>query len=280
MKRATKYRLTLIALLLTATTATAQIKIGQDTIECHIIGFRVGTMVPSASLSKATLAANATHQASTMADLYKAPWLNFGMSGHYKYKTNWVMTMDLDLWFGEDNLKHRQERMPHVYSNDATPIVIGNNGTDAGVTSFNRGLSAQIGIGRMMRVIPNNPNSGIMLRAAAGAMQQQTIFMINEVEAPQIDGDYALLYDHQRRGLMLTEGIGLWFMSNKENLVNFHIEFTLTQCWSHSTRNYTIDHLLQMAGKDQSRYLDLIYGLRLTWMFPLKGKTAYDYYFY
>jgi hypothetical protein len=35
-----------------------------------------------------------------------------------------------------------------------------------------------------------------------------------------------------------------------------------------------------LNGKDNNRYLDFMVGLKLTWMFPLTGKTSYDYYYY
>lgn len=37
---------------------------------------------------------------------------------------------------------------------------------------------------------------------------------------------------------------------------------------------------MNLNGPDDASYFDLIYTLKLCWMFPIKGKTAYDYYFY
>ena len=214
-----------------------------------------------------------------MASLYKSPWLNFGVNGFYKYKSNWLVSLDFDLFFGNDNLKNRIERMRTVYSSDS--IIIGTNGTDAIVTAFNRGLDFKVGVGKIIPVAPKkNPNSGILLRLNGGMMFQQTIFSLNEVNAPQVDGDYALLYDHQRRGFLLNEALGFWFMSNRANLINFYISFEVTQCWTHSTRDYIIDDYLGLHGKDNNSYFDLLYSIKLCWMFPLKGKTSYDYYYY
>ena len=109
---------------------------------------------------------------------------------------------------------------------------------------------------------------------------QQTIFKPNKATAPQVEGDYALLYDHQRQGFLLGEGIGFWFMSNHANLINFYVELNVQQCWSRSTRDYTIDHYVGLQGKDGNRYFDMLYTLKLCWMFPLKGRQAHDIYFY
>ena len=257
----------------------AQLDLGLDTLQCHIIGFNVGPLVPSARLSQVTLSDGGTSRDATMASLYKAPYLGFGLDATYKYQSNWLVTLEGDIWFGSDNLQHRIERMGDVFSRDS--IIIGTNGTDANVTCYNRGFSVQGGFGKIFPLdSEKNPNSGILARVSAGYMLQQTIFMVNDVNAPQVEDDYALLYDHQRQGFLLTEGVGWWFMSNHANLVNFYIAFEVSQCWSRSTRDYTIDHYLGLQGKDNNRYFDLIYSLKLCWMFPLKGKTSHDYYFY
>lgn len=258
----------------------AQEKLTQDTLECHIVGFNVGTIFPGKNGSKVTFPDGSTSQAGTMHSLYGGAWLNFGLEGLYKYKTDWIVGLGGDLFFGDDNLQKRVERMPDVYSDDVYPIVIGTNGTDAVVTCYNRGLDLKLSLARIFRVIPNNPNSGILAKVGAGIMEQQTIFTLNNEQASQLTGDYAYLYDHQRLGYTLTEGVGFWFMSNRLNLINTYVTFEVTQCWSHSTRDYMIDDYLGIRGKDNNRYFDLFYSLKFSWMFPLKGKTTFDYYYY
>lgn len=275
-----KLKITFIFLLLgLGSVLHAQNSNGLDTIECHIVGFKFGTMFPSEKLSFESLEQGGTSRNATMYSLYKAPWLNFGINSFYKYKSNWLVSLDADIWFGSDNLKHRMERMSNIFSRDS--IIIGTNGTDAVVTSYNRGISAKGGIGKIIPIWPSkNPNSGLLVQLSGGWMLQQTIFMLNEVNAPQIDGDYALLYDHQRQGFLLSEAIGFWFMSNKANLINFYVTFEVSQCWNRSTRDYTLDNYLGLQGKDNNRYFDLLYSIKLCWMFPLKGKKSYDYYYY
>jgi hypothetical protein len=43
---------------------------------------------------------------------------------------------------------------------------------------------------------------------------------------------------------------------------------------------YCAPDQMGLNGKDNNKYFDLMYGLRLSWMFPLMGKTTYDYYYY
>lgn len=273
----TKRLLTFLLLASLCLAGTAQEKLTQDTMECHIVGFNFATIFPSPGGSFAKND-NGRSKLGTMADLYKVPFLNFGLNGIFKYKSNWLMFVDGDFCFGTDNLKSRNFRMKDLYTSDS--IIIGTNGTDAVVTCYNRGFSAKVGLGKVFKVIPNNPNSGIMLKLTGGWIQQQTVFYLNEVKAPQIDDDYGRLYDHQRMGGVLSEGVGFWFMSNNLNLVNFYLEFELSQSWMRSTRDYVIDDVMGLRGKDNNTYFDLTYTIKFCWMFPLKGKTSYDYYYY
>ena len=275
-------RLKIILLLIAATVTTplnAQTNGGHDTLQCFIVGFQFGTLVPSASLSHATLASGGTTLDGTMHSLYDTPWLDFGVTGYYKFRNNWILSLDGDFWFGNDNLTHRQERMNHLYTAEGT--IMGENGTDAVATCYNRGLTLHAGVGKIFPLWPSrNPNSGLLIRLSAGPLLQQTVFTLNEVKAPQLEGDNALLYDHQRQGWMLNEAVGVWFMSNRSNLVNFYVTFGVSQCWTTSTRDYIYDNYLGMDGKDDNKYFDLLYTVKLSWMFPLKGKTARDYYYY
>lgn len=263
----TKFFLSFIFLCFAS--ASAQVKLTQDTIATPYIGFNFSTLFASSSFSTE----------GGMSTLYPSPYLGFGLETGYKFKSNWLLSADGSLIIGHD-LNDKASRMPAVYSRDSSPIVIGTNGTDANMSCYNRALSFRMGAGRIFSLSSKNPNSGIMARMMVGILQQKTIFMLNDVNAPQIQDDYARLYDHKRRGFSLSESIGYWFMSNNYNFFNLYIAFEVTQCWNHSTRDYVIDDVMGLHGPDNNNYFDLIYTIKINWMFPLKGKTAYDYYFF
>src|SRR5574344_166384 len=271
--------ITFAFLLLSCASLQAQENLHIDTLSCPIIGFHFGTMLPSGGLSSATTPSGDKIKLGTMSDLYKSPFLDFGLDFIYKTKSNWLYTFEGDLFFGNDNLKNRSQRMSNLFTHDSTSIIIGTNGSDATVTCYNRGLSLKAGIGKVFPFSAKNPNSGLFGKLSAGWMQNQTVFMINEVNAPQIDDNYAHLYDHQRRGVMLSESFGYLWMSNKHNLVNMYIAFEISQCWTRSSREYIIDDYINLQGPDNNHYFDFIYTLKFCWMFPLTGKPTYDYYY-
>lgn len=270
-----KFWIIALAATLLPTLSRGQVKLSADTLECHIIGFTAGALMPG------TGTASEGALGGSMRDLYKGPYLDFSIGCDYKYKSNWMVTLDADLWFGynSDNLRNREQRMP-IYS--ANGLLYCWGGYDGAVTAYNRGLAVRLGGGKIIPVMKKNPNSGIMVKVSGGWFMQKTVFSqdMNESPVPQINGDYAKIYDHLRNGVMLTEGIGFVFMSNLSTYVNFKVMFEVSECLSWSMRPYQLDNQMGLNGKDNNKYFDLMYGLRLSWMFPLMGKTTYDYYYY
>lgn len=264
-----RYCIAFCSLLAISIYANAQLKLTQDTVDSPYIGFSFGTIFASDKLSSE----NGMH------DLYKNPFFSFGVETGYKFKSNWLLSLDGNLVFGTD-VRDKEKRYGDAFSHDYTPIIIGENGTDATASIYNRALAFRIGGGKIFNTNKLNPNSGITLRLLGGFWQQKTVFMMYKENAPQLQDDYARLYDNKRRGFNITESIGYWLMSNNYNFFNFHIAFELTQSWTHSTRDYVIDNVMGLRGKDNKTYFDLLYTLKITWVFPLKGKTAYDYYFF
>lgn len=270
-------KLTILCLLAAmATGATAQVKLSVDTLECHIIDFTFGALTPGGGSASGGMTGG------NMMDLYAGPFLDFSLGCDYKYKSNWMVTLDGDLWFGynSNNLKDREERMGDIYTPGG--VLLSWGGYNGEVQSYNRALTLRVGVAKILPIIRNNPNSGIMLKLSGGWMMQKTVFNqdYNQSPVPQLKGDYAKLYDHLRNGAILTESVGFVFMSNMSTYVNFKVSFDISQCVSWSSRNYQIDNVMKLNGKDNNRYFDLLYGVRLTWMFPLMGKTTYDYYYY
>lgn len=271
----------LFGLLVTTTlpNAVAQENIHPDTLQCPIVGFHAAMAAPLTSLSSATALDGSAVPHATMGDLYKAPWMDVGMDIAFKWRNGLFLNLEGSLIFSNNNLRDRLRRMTDVYT--SSQMIIGANGTDAVVTCYNRMLAAKLGIGKVFALSDKNPNSGPFARLDVGLMQNQTIFLLNQhVDAPQVNGDYAHLYDHQRRGFMLSQALGYWFIGNKSAILNFNVSFELTEVWNHSTRDYVIDDYIPMHGPDNNNYFDLLYGIKLTWMFPITGKPAYDYYYY
>lgn len=268
-----KYPILVALLTLSSALLSAQVKLNVDTLECHIVNFSAGVLMPGKG------SVSGSGGGSSMRELYKPPFVDFSIGCDYKYQSGWMVTLDGDIWFGNDNLLQRQERMAYVYSPAGYPH--GTDGSIANIEAYNRSLAVRVGVARLFPVYHKNPNSGIFVKLSGGWMMQKTAFnqSYSESAVPLLTADYVKLYDNLRNGAVLTEAIGFQYMNNYLTYANFRITFELSQCWNRSSRPYQIDNLIGLNGKDNNRYFDLIYGLKLTWMFPLTGKTAYDYYY-
>lgn len=266
----------MVMVMMVPIASQAQLKLNVDTLECHIIGFSFGLQTPLAGSNSAGLTNG------NMKDLYQGPYLDFGFECDYKFKQDWMVTLEGDLWFGynSDNLTQRAERMGDIYTSQGYLMSWG--GTDGVVTMYNRGLAVRPGVARLFNIMPKNPNSGIFVKLSGGWFMQKTAHSqdMNESMVPQVNEAYGRLYDHLRHGVMLTESVGFLYMSNYINYVNFKVELFASQCLSWSKRPYIIDNVMGLNGKDDSRYFDLMVGVKLSWLFPLTGRTSYDYYYF
>lgn len=272
----TRKILTALLALTLAGTASSQVKLTVDTLQCHIVGFSAGIQAPLGGSNSLGL------EGGNMKDLYSGPYLNFGLEWDYLFRNGWMLSLDGDLWFGynSDNLKLRIERMGDIYNSQGSAMSWG--GTDGVVTAYNRSLAVRPGVAKVFHILPKDPNSGLLLKLSGGWWMQKTVFSqdMNESEVPQLTGQYQYLYDHLRHGVILTESIGFTYMSNLNTYINIKVTFDISQCWSWASRPYTIDNVMGLNGKDESRYFDLMFGIKLSWLFPITGRTSYDYYYY
>ena len=124
-----KFWIIALAATLLPTLSRGQVKLSVDTLEGHIIGFTAGALMPG------TGTASEGAMGGSMRDLYKGPYLDFSIGCDYKYKSNWMVTLDADLWFGynSDNLRNREQRMP-IYSDNGLLYCWG--GYDGAVTAY------------------------------------------------------------------------------------------------------------------------------------------------
>lgn len=266
----------LVLASLTSGIARGQEKHGIDTLQCHMVGVTAGVLMPIDGSNSLGL------QAGNMKDLYTGPYLNFAFEWDYKFKSGWMPSLDADLWFGynSDNLTQRVERMGDIFTSQG--YLMSWSGYDGVVTMYNRGLAVRPGVGKLIPLFKKNPDSGILLKISGGWFMQKTINTqdMSESEVPQLAEKYMKIYDHLRNGVIMTQGIGFLYMSNRGRYVNFKVMLEVSECWSWSTRPYILDNVMGLNGKDESRYFDLMVGMKLGWLFPFTGKTSYDYYYY
>ena len=105
-------------------------------------------------------------------------------------------------------------------------------------------------------------------------MQHQIIYENTLENAPQIMGDYALGYDRQMFGPMLSSFVGYVHMS-KKSFANFFVGLQFDNAWTKMTRDYQFD----LRGGDDNVYYDRMLTIKFGWMFPFFGRKADKIYF-
>jgi hypothetical protein len=224
----------------------------RDTISFPMIGATFGYQLPGGD----------------MADRFGN---NFNVGGVFlwKLKNNLIFGFAGDFIFGDDVKENT------ILDKYKTPDgnIIDEHGHYATVLLYERGLKFEIRIGKIFPVIGPNKNSGLMANLGLGYMQHKIRIETPESSIPYISGDYSKGYDRFSTGPALTEFIGYMNFSNSR-LVNFYAGFEFTQAFTENRRAMNFD----TGMKDDNSRRDLLFGIRLGWVFPLYKRSADKYY--
>lgn len=209
-----------------------------------------------------------------MGKIYES-FMNLNANFGWKTKKNFVWMLEFGFGFGSDNVKNKEDILSGIMTNDGTEFVISKEGSDAGVVAYNRNLSLVGKVGKIIPLSKKRPNSGLMLMAGIGGLQHQIIYQSTLEIAEQLEGDYALLYDRQMRGVMLSGFVGYMHMG-KKNFSNFYIGIEFNQAWTKTTRIYQINYNYSYDKIFQDR----MWTIKAGWMFPFFGRDADKVYYY
>lgn len=198
----------------------------------------------------------------------------YGMSGQiglgfdYKLKQNWIFGLEGNFIFGSD-----------INDNNIIDVLRTENGFLIGLdgdlyapTIYLRGYDFQAFAGKIIPFSTSSLSSGLLVKLGIGYIQHKILYNIQQKETlPQISGEYAKGYDRMSSGLKLNQFIGYHYMSNN-HLINFIIGFDISEGFTKNRRGYNYD--TGMAETESK--LDLLYGLRATWILPFYKKGSSD----
>jgi hypothetical protein len=189
----------------------------------------------------------------------------------YKTRKNLVFSWDVNFIFG--NQVKNADTILRMVETQSGHIIDG-NGTYALYALYERGYSINFRVGKILKVLQANPNSGLFLMGGVGYLTHRMRIDNQDETAPQISGDYAKGYDRLTGGLNLNQFIGYFYMG-RSRVANFTAGFEFYQAFTTSQRDYIFD----LMEKDDSSYVDLFFGIRLTWMIPVYRRTPDPYYY-
>jgi hypothetical protein len=195
-----------------------------------------------------------------------------GGSLMYKTRKNILLSFDVNFIFGSD-IKNDDSILKMVMTDNG--YIIDGNGVYALYSMYERGYSVNFRIGKILRLLSVNPNSGVMLTGGVGFLLHRMKLDVQHETAPQISGDYGKGYDRLTSGFALNEFVGYFFMG-KSRILNFYAGFEFYQAFTKSRRDYIFD----LMRKDDSNHHDFFYGIKIGWMIPVYDRAPDKYYYY
>lgn len=202
-----------------------------------------------------------------------------GMEATYKLNNNFYFTGGFRFLFGNTLRERVAAGVTQLVGSDDTGFgvqAIGADGRFYQVRLWERGFVIPLTAGKIFSINPkHNPNSGIFVEAGAQFIQHKVKIDVVGGGVPNLAGDYIPGYDRLTNGIGIVEALGYRYYSNKK-LLNFQVGFEFSQNFTESRRDFNFD----LGRRDDRKRMDLLYGFRIGWVFPIYQDAATEDYFY
>jgi hypothetical protein len=202
-----------------------------------------------------------------MADRYGSN-MNFGLSGEYITKNNWLWNAEFIYLFSE-NIK--EDVLAPFRTKEG--FILGDDNQYASLIMKERGFFMGVGIGKII-LIKKDARSGIKVAVNGGILQHQITFSDDRNSIGQVRAGRHIGYDRLSRGFSLKETIAYKHLSQDRRL-NFEFALDFIQGFTSEVRAINFDTGLPT---NKSRF-DMLIGARLMWNLPFyKGGETTVYY--
>lgn len=190
----------------------------------------------------------------------------------YKTKKNWLIGIELNYEFG-GNVKIEDSLFRHISTPEG--FIIDGNGMYAEVFTYERGWHGYLKAGKIFPVVGPNPNCGLFFHSGIGGMVHKIRIYNQDQVAPQVSSDYKKGYDRLTGGIAFTQQFGYFNIGNRKTY-SFIVSIEIIEGLTKPMRNYQYD---LMGPEDDAIRLDILYGIRVSWMIPLFRQPATGYVF-
>ncbi len=190
----------------------------------------------------------------------------------FKTVNGWLFGADYSFIFG-DNVRNQDSYFAAIRNSKG--YVIDGDGNFAEAYIYQRGFNLSLMVGKQFNIWAPNPNSGPFIQFYGGFMQHYVRIENPYKVAPQINDEYAKLYDRLTNGFSLSQFVGYRFMGNKR-LINFYAGFEFVQGFTAGKRSYNADD----RSTDNAKRIDLLSGVRIGWVIPLYGRKKQEFFYF
>lgn len=196
---------------------------------------------------------------------------SIGFNPTFKTAGGFVFGADVIFYFG--NTVKETDILDGIRTSDG--VIIGQDGIPAEVFTYQRGYNFNLNVGKVFSQFGHNPNSGLFAKIGVGYFQHKIRHEDRDNVIPQLKDEYAKGYDRLTSGIGITEFIGYLYLSNRR-LLNFTAGLEFTQAFTNGRRSHQYD---TNEPYTESR-VDLLWGLRVGWIFPIYKRAPDDLYYY
>ena len=194
---------------------------------------------------------------------------SLGTGGSLLLRSNWMIGLQYGFKFGN-------QVKEDVLSPLRTPegLIIGRDKQFANVFLRERGWMFTTHIGYLIPFNPdNNKRSGLLLSVGGGILSHKIRIVDDFDSVVQLSGPSVKGYDRLSRGWGLHQFAGINSLS-KNGLINFFAGVEFLEGFTKNRRKYNYD--LQQFEHETRK--DLLFGLKLGWLFPISLSSQAIYY--
>ena len=188
----------------------------------------------------------------------------------YKFKSNFILFGNLSFLFGN---RVKETSMLDYLKNEEGQIL-DVNGRIGDLIFEQRGLYGHIDLSRNIVKLGPNPNCGLYFGLGFGFLQHRIKVRELAGNFPAIDAEYNKGYDRLSSGPLMNQSLYYRFFSN-DRILNFYFGIEAFQAFTNGRRSYQFDTKMPY---NESR-VDLAYGLRAGWTFPIYKRAPRQFYY-
>ena len=201
-----------------------------------------------------------------------------GLEAGCKFSNNFYLYTGAKFLFGNDVKERVAQNVTFVeqYNGVDHTFAIGVDGRAYRVLFFERGLSVPLMVGKVIPLTPKaNPNSGLYVEGGLQFLEHSIRIENQGNKVPNLSGDWRKGYDRLTNGIGFAEGVGYKFIS-RSRYVNFTAGVHAMQVFTQGRRSFLYD----TGAPDDSRRMDMLFGVKLGWSLLIYQEVPSKEYYY
>lgn len=195
---------------------------------------------------------------------------SLGFSFGIKDRKNWIYGVSAQFQFG--NSVTENGLLQNLITDNGE--IIDNNGQISELIISQRGYVLHLEGGKIFNIIGPNPNSGLMVTGGIGFMQHKIRIEHQLNTITQLEGEYLKGYDRLTNGLMISQFVGYYHMSDNRYL-NFYLGVEAIQGFTEGRRDFNFD----TQTSNEGARTDVLVGFRAGWILNFYKRSTNTIYF-